>query len=251
MERSGKGIKALKIIFIIIGVFLLLWYLAPLVSGIFNIGNAVGIAASSAMIVCGVFLDRMPHKARVAVLCVFIVGAAAFLSLFAYMAHYMNYKSVPESAAETVIVLGCKVDGTQPSLQLKNRCDVAAQFLKEKPFAVAVLSGGQGPDEDISEAECMKRLLVEAGIAESRLYLEEESTNTRENLSNSFEIIKENSLSQSILVVTNEYHQCRAMLICRDLGLDLFHSRSCKTSAYTFLTFLTRDMLGVVKELIF
>lgn len=251
MERSSKGIKALKIIFIIIGVFLLLWYLAPLVSGIFNIGNAVGIAASSAMIVCGVFLDRMPHKARVAVLCVFIAGAVAFLSLFAYMAHYMNYKSVPESAAETVIVLGCKVDGTQPSLQLKNRCDVAAQFLKEKPYAVAVLSGGQGSDEDISEAECMKRLLVEAGIAESRLYLEEESTNTRENLSNSFEIIKENSLSQSILVVTNEYHQCRAMLICRDLGLDLFHSRSCKTSAYTFLTFLTRDMLGVVKELIF
>lgn len=114
MERSGKGIKVLKIIFIIIGVFLLLWYLAPLVSGIFNIGNAVGIAASSAMIVCGVFLDRMPHKARVAVLCVFIAGAVAFLSLFAYMAHYMNYKSVPESAAETVIVLGCKVDGTQP-----------------------------------------------------------------------------------------------------------------------------------------
>lgn len=35
------------------------------------------------------------------------------------MARYMNYKSVPESAAETVIVLGCKVDGTQPSLQLK------------------------------------------------------------------------------------------------------------------------------------
>ena len=251
MERSSKGIKVLKIIFIIIGVFLLLWYLAPLVSGIFNIGNAVGIAVSSAMIVCGVFLDRMPHKGRVAVLCVFIAGAVAFLSLFAYMAHYMNYKSVPESAAETVIVLGCKVDGTQPSLQLKNRCDVAAQFLKEKPYAVAVLSGGQGPDEDISEEECMKRLLAEAGIEESRLYLEEESTNTRENLSNSFEIIKENSLSQSILVVTNEYHQCRAMLICRDLGLDLFHSRSCKTSAYTFLTFLTRDMLGVVKELIF
>lgn len=97
----------------------------------------------------------------------------------------------------------------------------------------------------------MKRLLVDAGIEGSRLYLEERSTNTRENLSNSFEIIKQNSLSQSILVVTNEYHQCRAMLICRDLGLDLFHSRSCRTSAYTFLTFLTRDMMGVVKELLF
>lgn len=251
MERSGKGLKILKIFFIVLGAFLLLWYLAPLAAGIFNIGNAVGIAASSVLILCGVFMDKMPHKVQIAVLCVFVAAAVAFISLFAYMAHYMNYKSVPECAAETVIVLGCKVDGTTPSLQLKNRCAVAAQFLKEKPYAVAVLSGGQGPDEDISEAECMKRLLVEAGIDESRLYLEENSTNTRENLANSYEIIKNNSLPQSILVVTNEYHQCRAMLICRDLGFDLFHSRSCRTSAYSFLTFLTRDMMGVVKELIF
>ncbi len=251
MINSTKGLYALKIFFIVLGVFLLLWYLAPLAAGIFNIGNAVGIAASSVLILCGVFFGRLPHKAQTAVLCVFVALAVSFISLFAYMAHYMNYKSIPECSAETVIVLGCKVDGTKPSLQLKNRCAVAAQFLKEKPYSVAVLSGGQGPDEDISEAQCMKRLLVQAGIDESRLYLEENSTNTRENLTNSYEIIKKNSLSQSILVVTNDYHQCRAMLICRDLGLDLFHSRSCKTSAYSFLTFLTRDMLGVIKELIF
>ena len=115
---------------------------------------------------------------------------------------------------------------------------------------MAVLSGGQGPDEDISEAECMKRLLVDAGIEESRLYLEERSTNTRENLSNSFEIIKQNSLSQSILVVTNEYHQCRAMLICRDLGLDLFHSRSCRTSAYTFFNVLNARYDGRCKRIV-
>lgn len=251
MEKSSKVIKILKIFLIVLGAFLLLWYLAPLVSGIFNIGNAVGIAASAAVILYGAFLDKMPDKLRIAVICVIVAAAVLFVSLFAYMARYMNYNSVPESPAETVIVLGCKVDGSRPSLQLKNRCDVAAEFLKEKPYAVAVLSGGQGPDEDISEAECMKRLLVEAGIDESRLYLEESSTNTRENLVNSYDIIKANSLPQSVLVVTNEYHECRAMLICRDIGLDLFSSRSCKTSAYCFLTFLTRDMMGVVKELIF
>lgn len=251
MEKSGKVIKVLKIFLIAFGVFLLLWYLAPLVSGIFNIGNAVGITASTAVILCGVFIDKMPEKLRIAVMCVIVAAVVLFLSLFAYMARYMNYNSIPESPAETVIVLGCKVDGSQPSLQLKNRCDVAAEFLKEKPYAVAVLSGGQGADEDISEAECMKRLLVEAGIDESRLYLEESSTNTRENLVNSYDIIKANSLPQSVLVVTNEYHECRAMLICRDIGLDLFSSRSCKTSAYCFLTFLTRDMMGVVKELVF
>lgn len=251
MERSGKGSKILNIFFIALGAFLLIWYIAPLVSGIFNIGNAVGIAASSALILCGVFLNKMPDKLRAAVLCVFIAAAILFISLFAYMARYMNYNSIPESQAKTVIVLGCKVDSSRPSLQLKNRCAVAAEFLKENTYAAAVLSGGQGPDEDISEAECMKRLLIQAGIDESRLYLEENSTNTRENLKYSYDIIKVNSLPQSVLVVTNEYHECRAMLICRDLGLNSFSSRSCKTSGYCFLTFLTRDMMGVVKELIF
>lgn len=250
MERSSKGLNVLKLLFIIIGVFLLLWYLAPLISGIFNIGNAVGIVFSGSLILCGVFLEKMPPHIRLAMICVFTAAAIVFVSLFVYMAHYMNYKSDPHSGAETVIVLGCKVDGSVPSLQLSRRCQAAVEFMQEKPDAVAVLSGGRGPDEDISEAECMKRLLTAAGIDESRIYLEDLSTNTRENLSNSLKVIKENSLSQKVLIVTNEYHQCRAMLICRDLGLD-YHSKSAKTSAYTFLTFLTRDMLGVVKELIF
>ncbi len=250
MERSSKGLKVLKLFLIILGVFLLLWYLAPLASGIFNIGNAAGIAFSSALILCGAFLDKIPPHVRLAAICVLIAAVVAFVSLFAYMVHYMNYRSGADSDAETVIVLGCKVDGSVPSLQLSRRCAAAAAFMKEKPDTVAVLSGGQGPDEEISEAECMKRLLMEAGIDESRLYLEDQSTNTRENLSNSLEIIKRNSLSHSVLVVTSEYHQCRAMLICRDLGLD-YHSKSARTSAYTFLTFVTRDMLGVVKELIF
>lgn len=231
------------------GAFLLMWYLAPLVAGIFNIGNAAGIAFSGSMLLCGIFLGKMPPHARAAAVCVFAAAVIAFVSLFAYMAHYMNYKT--DSGAETVIVLGCKVDGSVPSLQLSRRCAAAEEFLKENPHANAVLSGGQGPDEDISEAECMRRLLVEAGIDESRLYIEDKSTNTRENLTNSLEIIKSNSLSEAVLVVTNEYHQCRAMLICRDLGIDSFHSKSAGTSAYSFLTFLTRDMLGVVKELIF
>ncbi len=240
----------MKLLFIIIGAFLLLWYLAPLVAGIFNIGNAVGIVFSGALVLCGAFFGKMPPHARFAAVCVFAVAAIAFLSLFAYMAHYMNYEPASGPAAQTVIVLGCKVDGSVPSQQLSRRCQAAAEFMKENPETVAVLSGGQGSDEDISEAECMKNVLIQAGIDESRLYLEDQSANTYENLSNSLEVIKENSLSQSVLIVTNEYHQCRAMLICRELGL-VYHSKSARTTPYSFLTFLTRDMLGVVKELIF
>lgn len=259
MVKSSKGLLILKIVLITAGAFFLLWYLAPLAAGIFNEGNAAGIVFSAAALLCGVFFERIPPRLRLAAVCVFAAAAVAFASLSAYMAHWMNYRSAPEYGAKTVIVLGCRVDGSVPSLQLKNRCAAAAEFMLQVPDSVAVLSGGQGPDEDISEAECMKRLLVEAGIDESRLYLEESSANTRENLENSLAVIKKNGLSQSVLVVTNEYHQCRAMLICRDLGITagsdfgygLFHSKSCKTSAYSFLTFLTRDMMGVVKELIF
>ena len=96
------------------------------------------------------------------------------------MVKYANYKT--NEGAETVIVLGCKVNGSTPSKYLNDRCKKAAEYLKKNPDAVAILSGGQGSDEDISEAQCMENVLVKLGIEQSRLYKEDRSTSTSENI---------------------------------------------------------------------
>ncbi|MCD8015095.1 MAG: YdcF family protein [Lachnospiraceae bacterium] len=96
-----------------------------------------------------------------------------------------------EQEPSYVIVLGAQVKGTSPSRALKRRLDRAAQYAEAHPGAILILSGGQGADEEISEAECMYRYLTAAGVPEERLLLEDGSTSTQENLEFSAELIRQ------------------------------------------------------------
>lgn len=244
-----KGKSVLKFILLILGILLLLWYLAPLAAGILNAGNIVGITASAAMILFACFYDKIPKGVKysvIAVAAVFIVGAVVPLTY--NMAKYANYND--EGGAKTVIVLGCKVNGTAPSKYLYDRCRAAADYLLEHPDTNAVLSGGQGPDEGISEAECMKNTLVQMGVDESRLLLEDKSTSTQENISFSARLIEERNLPKNVIVVTNEFHEYRAKLLCDKNGLG-FNSISSRSSFFTFLTFYTRELMGLAKQIVF
>lgn len=113
-----------------------------------------------------------------------------------------------------IIVLGAKVNGTNPSLALRCRIDCAYEYLAENPNTIAILSGGQGRGEDISEAEAMRRELVKRGIAEERLILEDRSTSTEENLDFSYPLIPD--AGASVGLVTNNFHIFRALTIARN-----------------------------------
>ncbi len=133
------------------------------------------------------------------------------------MYRYANQE--PKETIEYIIVLGAKVKGETPSLSLKYRIDAAADFLINHPDCIAILSGGQGDGEDISEAEAMKRGLEEYGIPSNRLILEDSSTNTKENIAFSKKLIP--SHLNSGAVVTNDYHLYRTIKIAEKLDLDL------------------------------
>ena len=117
--------------------------------------------------------------------------------------------------AQWVVVLGAGVNGETPSLTLRTRIDAAAAYLEEHPDVPVVLSGGQGPGEAITEAECMRRALVRRGADESRLYPEERSTSTQENLRYSRAILEELGVdpARRVAIVTSDYHLCRARLM--------------------------------------
>ncbi len=123
----------------------------------------------------------------------------------------------PEGA-DCLIVLGAGVNGTTPSLSLKERLDAAHAYLQANPETVCIVSGGQGPGEDITEAECMYRYLTARGIAGERIIREDRSTSTAENLAFSKLLLPEGT--RSIAVLSSEYHLFRAGLIARDQGLD-------------------------------
>lgn len=82
---------------------------------------------------------------------------------------------MPEKAPQFVVVLGAQIQGDQPSLTLKKRLDRAYEYLTEHPEASAFVSGGQGPDEQQTEASVMSAYLTARGIDPSRIVEETEA----------------------------------------------------------------------------
>ncbi len=126
-------------------------------------------------------------------------------------------KSAPGEDTDCLVVLGAGVYGTRPSASLRSRMEAALEYLNKHPAVFAILSGGQGPGEDITEAEAMRRYFTEHGISEERLILEEKSTSTVENLTNSFSIAATKGFSK-LTVVTNEFHLFRSCRLAENMG---------------------------------
>lgn len=146
----------------------------------------------------------------------------------------------------TLIILGCKVDaGGTPSLMLQRRLKAGIKYLEAHPDAVCIVSGGKGADEPVSEALAMKRFLTAEGIAEDRIYSEERSTNTAENIAFSKEIIDANALSGNIIIATDDFHQLRAQMNAKKHGIEAASSGHCKTPWYLLPFYWTREIVGV------
>ena len=146
---------------------------------------------------------------------------------------------------EYIIVLGAHVQGTRLTLALLERTRRALQYLEENPETKAVLSGGQGEGEDISEAQAMCNYLVEHGIDRERLILEGRSTSTTENLKFSLEII---GLDHSVGVVTNNSHVFRGTAIGKKCGCKEIYPIPSRYRSWRLLIYIPREILAIIKD---
>lgn len=157
-----------------------------------------------------------------------------------------------EPEADYLIVLGTKVNGTQPSLMLRQRLDAAVEYLNTYPDATAVVTGGMGNDESISEAECMYNYLTGAGIDPDRIWMEDQATNTVENLRNTLTLIdlRTGQAPEHVTILSNEFHLYRAGLMARDLGLDASLIPAKSENFLLFANYFLRDIFAVWKYII-
>jgi len=122
--------------------------------------------------------------------------------------------------AAYMIVLGAKVKpGGVPSLSLKNRLEEALKYLKKYPHVQVIVSGGQGPDEDQTEASVMLEYLLNNGIEASRIVMEDKSTSTYENLLFSKELLPKET--KRVTIVSNDFHLKRAKYLAETLDLEV------------------------------
>jgi len=236
------------------------WFALPLSFSVsLNLGNATGLIVSVLLFIYGLFMPRVhdmfakwrAHKVLrwiyrgilgISVLIALLVAAESTCMIVAA-------NKEPEPGA-TVVVLGCRVYGERASLSMMERLDAAYEYLRSHPEAKCVLSGGKGDGENITEAECMYRYLLNKGIDEARLYKEETSTTTRENLLFSKQLIEEQKLHPVIAIATSEYHMYRAGMIADALDIT-WAAVPGRTAIWLFPTYYVRELYGILYEWFF
>lgn len=147
-----------------------------------------------------------------------------------------------------VIVLGAQVKKTRPSRALKRRLDSALHYAQSHPGTKLVLSGGQGPGEEISEAECMRRYLQEQGMEAELLILEDRSTTTRENLIFSDRLTGCSGKRCGIL--SNDFHVFRALMIAKSLGYKDPQGITASGDAVMELHYVVRESCALIIEFV-
>lgn len=157
-----------------------------------------------------------------------------------------------EQPADYIIALGAGVNGTVPSLSLRDRLVGIYDYMVETPHCVAIVSGGQGEGEDITEAKCMRDWLVERGIAPDRIYMEDQSTNTLENLRFSMDIIETLPIKDPVIgIVSSEYHLHRAKRLAEYVGIDVIGIAARTSYPTVAANYFIREAFAMTEQYVF
>ena len=190
---------------------------------------------------------RITLRICTAVLC---VGLLIALVTEAVIIRYSF--GAPKEQVEYMVVLGAKVRSDGPSVSLWDRIYGARDYLQAHEDVIAVVSGGQGPDEPMTEARAMYEALVDLGIPPERIWLEERATSTWENITFSLDLIEQTTGArpEKIGVLSSEYHLFRASLLAKKCGVE-FVGIPAETSRFSQkVNHFMREIAGVWHYLI-
>lgn len=241
----------MHIIWLLLGVLSLLYFVVLMSVGMdFSIIWLCGAVVFAGIYFWARFRHSHPGTLLVPFWCkIFITGISAvclFLFLLVEVFIFTGMFQKGEENLDYVIVLGAQVKGSVPSKALVLRLEAAREYLDQYPDTKAVLSGGQGPGEEITEALAMKLYLTGAGIKEERLILEDRSTSTQENLEFSAKFIK--SKGDKVGLVTNNFHVFRATQLARKQGYTSVSGIAASSDPRFQLHYLVREFFALVKE---
>lgn len=187
---------------------------------------------------------HIPKVLKIAVVVVITMGFLLFAVLEGMIISKMN--AYPQQDVDYLIVLGAQVRGTRVTKSLAKRLDAAMEYAQKHEEVTVIVSGGQGAGEEISEAEAMKRYLVDAGLSPKRIVMEDQSTTTKENLIFSHE--KMEHPDDAAAVVTNNFHVYRAMKLAQTLGYRNVQGLAGGTDKILFVNYMVREAFAVLKE---
>lgn len=160
------------------------------------------------------------------------------------------YKKAPKGLPY-IIILGAQMKLRGPSRALKRRLDCAIKYLKENKETIVILSGGQGSNEPMSEADGMEKYLLEKGMDRERIRKEDKSVNTYQNLLFSRQKYleeKEEQIQIPVGIVTSNYHVFRALKIAKKIKLQKVYGISADSETFMLLNNSTREVCAIIKD---
>lgn len=175
-----------------------------------------------------------------------LFGAAGIVFLAAEFLIISGMVSKPSGKLDYMIVLGAQVKGEAPSKALALRIEKAAKLWEESGEPVMVLSGGKGNGENISEAECMKRVLLEKGIPEEKLVMEDASTSTVENLKFCAKLT--DCKEKRTGIVSNNFHVYRAAKLAKKMGYQNVCGIAARSDWRYQIHYMVREAFALIKE---
>ena len=190
------------------------------------------------------------HPLRTAFLFLVLLVVLAFGTLEVIIA--VGGRTDVEEQPDAMIILGCQVKPWGPSILLQDRLDAAITYLEteEGEFPI-IVSGGQGPDEHMSEAQAMYEYLVDHGVDGQRIHLEDQSHNTKENLQNSKKLLGDLGYDPEeieVLIVSNDFHLTRATMLAERYGMESSRLAAPATHITSKIKMFFSEPLALVKS---
>lgn len=247
--------KIINFIILAIGVFSLIYY--GVIISYSGTGSSfswfwllTGTLCIGLFVIIGCMIRKnilLPQPVRYIVTFLVLAGVCIFLFIESLILYHANRDAEPDM--DYLIVLGAQIRGTRITNSLKKRLNASEIYLKTNSDTLVIVSGGQGPGEDISEAEAMKKYLMDNGIAEERILVEDRSTNTVENIKYSKKLIVEEDAK--VALVTNGFHVFRSVSIAKKQGLENIQGLSAPSDPILLISYYVREALGVIKDFAF
>lgn len=235
----------------VLGIFFLLYFLGVKISGgygtnFYFIWLAMGLVLV-AWAVCmkkGILIHHIPIWIRRAFLVLACLGCLLFVLVEGLILSGFTAKG--EKGLDYIIVLGAQMKAHGPSRVLQMRLDTAYDYLAENPDTIAIVSGAQGSDEHVSEAQGMYDYLVGRGVAPERIIKEDQSRNTSQNINYSSAFLDKEK--DSVGIVTNNFHIFRATHIAKKSGYRQICGIAAPSEFWLQGNNMLREFAGVMKD---
>lgn len=156
-----------------------------------------------------------------AMLTLLILGLVCYVGLIIKIYNYVDINEAQN--ADAIVVMGASQWNGRPSPIFRARLDHALSLYQKKFTPKFILTGGVGQGEIMSESQVGKNYLIQKGIKEENVFIEERGHTSLQSLNQIIEILKNENL-ESVILVSDGFHMMRLKKMAKDLKINTYLS---------------------------